>query len=368
MAMIRMEQVHGMSAIPTTRLKGGYQMVRYKKNLEGIGEDNRVEGMRVYCLEDKTLYILVDDGAGNLVFKPSTEVEEVTEGEVRTLFDIVEKIAHDPKNTPPEPKPKDTPGVTGAVYWDDVQDKPDVFPAAMHNHDDRYIKISDAAIQSPYDIAVKHGYEGTEEEWLDSIKGVTPSIRIGNVTEGETANVVNVGTKTNLVLDFTMPAPKIVKGAQGDRGKSAYEVAVDNGFKGTEAEWVYSMVGHDGKSPTIRIGSVTTGEIPSVKNSGTALDPILDFVLPAAEKLERTVVDLTIAPDDWKSGVYTVSNTAIKSNSIVEVRTPEVATADEFTAFTAANIHYKYCGEGKGELHALGTVPTTQMKLQIVIL
>jgi hypothetical protein len=30
-------------------------------------------------------------------------------------------------------------------------------------------------------------------------------------------------------------------GLKGDPGKSAYEIAVDNGFEGTEAEWVESL-------------------------------------------------------------------------------------------------------------------------------
>lgn len=38
-----------------------------------------------------------------------------------------------------------------------------------------------------------------------------------------------------------------IKGAQGATGKSAYEVAVANGFEGTEAEWLASLKGEDGK-------------------------------------------------------------------------------------------------------------------------
>lgn len=35
-------------------------------------------------------------------------------------------------------------------------------------------------------------------------------------------------------------------GQKGDDGKSAYEVAVDNGFEGTESEWLESLKGKDG--------------------------------------------------------------------------------------------------------------------------
>ncbi len=37
------------------------------------------------------------------------------------------------------------------------------------------------------------------------------------------------------------------KGADGADGKSAYEVALENGFEGTEAEWLESLKGEDGK-------------------------------------------------------------------------------------------------------------------------
>lgn len=35
-------------------------------------------------------------------------------------------------------------------------------------------------------------------------------------------------------------------GPQGDPGKSAYQVALDNGFKGTEQEWLASLKGSKG--------------------------------------------------------------------------------------------------------------------------
>lgn len=40
---------------------------------------------------------------------------------------------------------------------------------------------------------------------------------------------------------------KDVQTLKGDRGYSAYEIAVQNGFEGTEAEWLESLHGADGK-------------------------------------------------------------------------------------------------------------------------
>ncbi|WP_308769972.1 hypothetical protein [uncultured Bacteroides sp.] len=56
---------------------------------------------------------------------------------------------------------------------------------------------------SAYEVAVSHGYQGTVEEWLASLKGV--------------------------------------------QGSSAYELAVSHGFQGTEEQWLSSLHGHDGK-------------------------------------------------------------------------------------------------------------------------
>ncbi len=41
--------------------------------------------------------------------------------------------------------------------------------------------------------------------------------------------------------------PYFVSGSGGADGKSAYEIAVDNGFDGTEEEWLESLKGADGK-------------------------------------------------------------------------------------------------------------------------
>lgn len=40
---------------------------------------------------------------------------------------------------------------------------------------------------------------------------------------------------------------ELIPGPKGDNGASAYEVALENGFKGTEKEWLDSLVGAQGK-------------------------------------------------------------------------------------------------------------------------
>ena len=77
---------------------------------------------------------------------------------------------------------------------------------------------------SAYEVAVLNGYVGTEEEWLESLKG----------EEGEP------GTPFG---DLT---PEQIEELRGPQGKSAYQISVDNGFVGTEQQWVNSFLTPDG--------------------------------------------------------------------------------------------------------------------------
>ena len=100
--------------------------------------------------------------------------------------------------------------------------------------------------KSAYEIAVAHGYYGDEDEWLSSLQGFS--------------------------------------GPPGATGKSAFESAGGYRLFDTEAEWVKSLKGakgDDGKSATVTIGTVTTGETASVTNTGTETEAVLNFVLPA---------------------------------------------------------------------------------------
>lgn len=100
--------------------------------------------------------------------------------------------------------------------------------------------------KSAYEIAVAHGYDGDEEEWVYSLKGSN--------------------------------------GPPGANGKSAFESAGGYLRFDAESEWVASLKGakgDDGKSATVTIGTVTTGETASVTNTGTESAAVLNFVLPA---------------------------------------------------------------------------------------
>jgi hypothetical protein len=59
-----------------------------------------------------------------------------------------------------------------------------------------------------------------------------------NLTVNPTTNVVNID-----VIETSTPITIEVSdiGLQGLRGKSAYQIAVENGFSGTEIQWIDTL-------------------------------------------------------------------------------------------------------------------------------
>ena len=73
---------------------------------------------------------------------------------------------------------------------------------------------------SAYQIAVEQGYQGSESDWLSSLKG----------DKGEKGNT---GAKGN-------------PGQDGADGKSAYAIAVEHGYEDSEEKWLLSLKGEKG--------------------------------------------------------------------------------------------------------------------------
>lgn len=100
------------------------------------------------------------------------------------------------------------------------------------------------------------------------VDGKAATVKVGTVTvtePGSTVNVVNSGTDTDAVLDFTLPS-----GVPGETGPQG-----DTGPQGEK--------GADGQAATIKIGIVSTvsPDTPAeVENAGTDTDAILNFKIP----------------------------------------------------------------------------------------
>ena len=104
--------------------------------------------------------------------------------------------------------------------------------------------------KSAYEIAVAHGFQGTEEDWLASLKGPQGPQGIQGIQgiQGPQGLTGAAGSD----------------GADGADGKSAYQIAVDSGFSGSEQEWLNSLKGQDGHTPVKGTDYFTEYEISEV--------------------------------------------------------------------------------------------------------
>lgn len=89
--------------------------------------------------------------------------------------------------------------------------------------------------ESAYQTAVDNGFVGTEVEWLASLRGPK-----GDPGDQGPAGSVGPAGATGPAGDPGAP------GADGADGKSAFQTAVENGFIGTEAQWLASLKGPQG--------------------------------------------------------------------------------------------------------------------------
>lgn len=122
------------------------------------------------------------------------------------------------------------------------------------------------------------------------------------------------------------------------QGASAYQLAVANGFVGTEAEWLASLDGADGANgsngaaATVQVGTITTlapGANVTVTNSGTANAAVFNFGIPqgapgAAGAGTGDMLAATYDPNNKGGDAFAMAN-------MVEDATHKVMTGDERT-------------------------------------
>lgn len=90
--------------------------------------------------------------------------------------------------------------------------------------------------KSAFEIAVEHGFDGTETEWLESLRGADGKDGLPG-KDGADGLPGRDGTDGKNGTD----------GISGSDGKSAYTIALEHGFTGTEDDWLQSLKGADGK-------------------------------------------------------------------------------------------------------------------------
>lgn len=121
----------------------------------------------------------------------------------------------------------------------------------------RVQSIKDITPNDAYHIAIEHGFVGTVEDWLESLKGESGKSAYELALEAgfegsqeEYLDSLKGKSAYQIALEhgFLGTEEEWLKSLNGKDGKSAYQSALDNGFLGTEDEWVESLKGEDGRS------------------------------------------------------------------------------------------------------------------------
>lgn len=135
---------------------------------------------------------------------------------------------------------------------------------------------------SAYGIAVQHGFEGTEEQWLESLHGRDGGVSFEELTPEQKAELKGDKGDAFTYSDFTEEQLAALKGPKGDTGdKGSTGPAGPQGNPGPTGP--QGNPGAAGTPATVTVGTVTTGAPgtqASVTNSGTPSAAVFDFVIP----------------------------------------------------------------------------------------
>lgn len=121
---------------------------------------------------------------------------------------------------------------------------------------------------SAYDIAVTNGFQGTVQDFLDSLKGEDGDDGLPGVNGSHGLSAYEIAQESGFTGTEAEWLASLV-GAKGQDGKSAYELAVGLGFEGDEATWILSLKGDKGepgeKGDTFTFEDLTPAQVLSLK-------------------------------------------------------------------------------------------------------
>ena len=154
-----------------------------------------------------------------------------------------------------------------------------------------------ASGKSAYEIAVDNGYPGTEQAWLASLKGDKGDTGEPGAAgeKGEPGEKGDTGAAGKDGRDGTDGAT----GRDGVNGASAYEMAVKNGYSGSETAWLESLHGADGAKGDIgasgKDGADGFSPVAKVEKSGSVVTITITDAngTTIATLTEGAAVDLT---------------------------------------------------------------------------
>lgn len=167
---------------------------------------------------------------------------------------------------------------------------------------------------SAYELAVQNGFMGSVTDWLESLKGTDGKDGTDGVDGKDGADGINGKDGAD--------------GKNGADGLSAYEIAVQHGFVGTESEWLASLKGKDGAD----------GNSPEVSGFATTkyVEERLSEILVILENLP-TASTVTLfsygedVPEKYGSTIFTIYQNGIQDlSSYIRNNKPFCAAENDY--------------------------------------
>lgn len=195
---------------------------------------------------------------------------------------------------------------------------------------------------SAYELAVQEGFTGSLAEWLNSLKGADGK---DGVDGKDGADGVN--GKDGINGEDGTDGRDGADGLNGKDGLSAYEIALKNGFVGTESEWLDSLKGKDGDSPEVS-GFATTEYV------NERLSEILVILenLPTASTVTLFSYGNDV-PEKYGSTIFTIYQNGIQDlNSYIRNNKP-FCSADNGYALSYNQTDFGW----DGQVYTASTTP-----------
>lgn len=159
---------------------------------------------------------------------------------------------------------------------------------------------------SAYKIALDNGFRGTQQDWLESLKGEPgeqgePGKNGVDITEGGSAYEIALAEGFKGTRKEWLESLKGEPGSQGEKGDpgedgfgvdgaSAYEIALENGFVGNIQDFLESLKGNPGRDgKDFKFSDFTPEQLKSLKGDKGDAFTYQDFTKEQLEELSKPV-------------------------------------------------------------------------------
>lgn len=197
------------------------------------------------------------------------------------------------------------------------------------------------------------------------------SEEVGNV-KGPKGDIGEQGPKGD-TGDKGEPGEQGPKGDKGDAGEvgndglSAYEIAVKNGYIGTETEWLSSLKGDKGDTGDQGLQGIQ-GEKGDVGEQGP--QGIQGEQGPQGEKGDPAtakIIETTLLSTGWNEKQYTLTSDLITENNYISISFGKNISLEQYDCLAKAKIICITQVDGQIIIKSLGTVPNIDIPIIMVI-